>query len=475
MKYFYILLLLFSSSLIFAQAPDIVWVQKITAKSQGFKNLSGVKLIEAKNNNGIVIAGNSNISVPWLAKFSANGINEWNRGRPFNDTIPSLILNGDQNAMILNENNDAFILNAFQKVNKPFTVTSRLINLALIKSDTTGTENLTSTDPNDQLINPISLCTSYNDNLVSIGNFNNNNNLVCIAYESDRFGRILNTSPIDTLKENAMLLRPVSVNQFANEQYILTVSNSNYLSTNNNLYFILLDKNLNKIRNVAINFNVVEPNSVVNAKEIQVVGNEVFVFGNLVRNSAITKPFIAKFNSNLDLVKSIVLEEGNTLLAGYKVANSNIVIAGAVNKTNTKNNSDNFLAIVNSNLSSSKIYKWGDDNENVIRDVVANENEIYVTGSNDIDLYAAKFKQIANSVESNDTKYVISPNPASNYLSITGLNGDETLEIIDIKGVSILKSEANTNLDIENLPNGTYFLKINSKGYKEIQRFVVNH
>ncbi len=65
------------------------------------------------------------------------------------------------------------------------------------------------------------------------------------------------------------------------------------------------------------------------------------------------------------------------------------------------------------------------------------------------------------------------PNPASNYLQLSIDSNVESISVIDLNG-KVLKLDKNGNqIDISNLSNGTYFLKIKSGGRTYFKQFVV--
>ncbi len=61
----------------------------------------------------------------------------------------------------------------------------------------------------------------------------------------------------------------------------------------------------------------------------------------------------------------------------------------------------------------------------------------------------------------------IYPNPAAAYATISGLNGDETIEVFNTAGVKVKRLSANfstTQLSLKGLSNGMYTIRIMSKG-----------
>lgn len=69
----------------------------------------------------------------------------------------------------------------------------------------------------------------------------------------------------------------------------------------------------------------------------------------------------------------------------------------------------------------------------------------------------------------------IYPIPATNQLNISGLTGENTLEIIDLQGKTILTKNCINDistLNISNLNEGVYFIKISNKVQTEIFKFI---
>ena len=68
----------------------------------------------------------------------------------------------------------------------------------------------------------------------------------------------------------------------------------------------------------------------------------------------------------------------------------------------------------------------------------------------------------------------IFPNPASNQLKFSGINGQAQVQIIDIHGKIILENtvDNNTVLDISNMLNGMYQVMLTFNGKREIHRLV---
>jgi hypothetical protein len=58
----------------------------------------------------------------------------------------------------------------------------------------------------------------------------------------------------------------------------------------------------------------------------------------------------------------------------------------------------------------------------------------------------------------------IFPNPASDYLSIKGID-NQSVRIYTIEGIKIIDTQNSAKIDLRNLSNGIYFLEIGDKTY----------
>lgn len=78
----------------------------------------------------------------------------------------------------------------------------------------------------------------------------------------------------------------------------------------------------------------------------------------------------------------------------------------------------------------------------------------------------------ATSVEVTD-KIDIYPNPVSSSLYIGNTDGVEWLSIIDISGNEVLrKSRIGNSMDVSDLPNGVYYLAINTHSGAYLKKFI---
>jgi GH18 family chitinase len=73
---------------------------------------------------------------------------------------------------------------------------------------------------------------------------------------------------------------------------------------------------------------------------------------------------------------------------------------------------------------------------------------------------------------------VIYPNPNHGLLNIDFPDTKYTVEIINISGSIVYKSEtqlSNSQIDISDLPDGVYIIRVNSKNSREVHRLLLNH
>ncbi|WP_346882487.1 T9SS type A sorting domain-containing protein [uncultured Algibacter sp.] len=68
----------------------------------------------------------------------------------------------------------------------------------------------------------------------------------------------------------------------------------------------------------------------------------------------------------------------------------------------------------------------------------------------------------------------IYPNPTRDYINITASVDNYTIELYDVKGTKlrITKNDVNDTINISNLPNGIYFLKLNNARFSTIKRII---
>ncbi len=87
--------------------------------------------------------------------------------------------------------------------------------------------------------------------------------------------------------------------------------------------------------------------------------------------------------------------------------------------------------------------------------------------------YIQKDKQILTTQNKTSEQVVLYPNPAQNYIQINGVDNIEHTIIYDMNGkvVATLKN-ASSEVNIANLSNGTYILKIVSNGQTILKSFI---
>lgn len=80
-----------------------------------------------------------------------------------------------------------------------------------------------------------------------------------------------------------------------------------------------------------------------------------------------------------------------------------------------------------------------------------------------------------DAVAENNAMVTVYPNPAANRLTVTSDSRVESYEVYSITGAMVRRQEAGSttfDIDVRNLPVGTYLLKLNSEGQVKTQRFV---
>jgi len=70
------------------------------------------------------------------------------------------------------------------------------------------------------------------------------------------------------------------------------------------------------------------------------------------------------------------------------------------------------------------------------------------------------------------TDFTIFPNPTTGLIQFFGYNDILSVEIISPNGIMINKFQVKETIDLTDLPSGTYFLKIISKGGKRIKKLI---
>ncbi len=78
-----------------------------------------------------------------------------------------------------------------------------------------------------------------------------------------------------------------------------------------------------------------------------------------------------------------------------------------------------------------------------------------------------------NSNFENAPEFSIFPNPSSDFISFSYENKFDSAEIFDLYGKKYTSNIDNKQIDVSNLPSGTYFLKVKSEGNAYLKQFVV--
>ncbi len=83
-----------------------------------------------------------------------------------------------------------------------------------------------------------------------------------------------------------------------------------------------------------------------------------------------------------------------------------------------------------------------------------------------------KFGKSSDSTDSDEaSSYFIMtyPNPVSEYITITGIDDNTAVSVVDMQGAEILKSKG-TKVDVSNLSAGSYVLVIEGKKVKFLKK-----
>lgn len=70
------------------------------------------------------------------------------------------------------------------------------------------------------------------------------------------------------------------------------------------------------------------------------------------------------------------------------------------------------------------------------------------------------------------------PNPANNIVTVNGLNDIHSIELINIQGQVIDTISVNSDscvIDVSNIANGVYLLKMNNSNQHKIEWLFVQH
>ncbi|MDR0834164.1 MAG: InlB B-repeat-containing protein, partial [Candidatus Symbiothrix sp.] len=107
---------------------------------------------------------------------------------------------------------------------------------------------------------------------------------------------------------------------------------------------------------------------------------------------------------------------------------------------------------------------WFEDNE-----TFANEWNFTNTVVTDITLYA-KWEEIKTGIDNIIVSSLfVSPNPATNYITISGIQTGETVRLINLNGKTVLTTNTAT-INVSNLPNGVYLVRVGTQTLKFVKK-----
>jgi len=233
--------------------------------------------------------------------------------------------------------------------------------------------------------------------------------------------------------------------------------------------------------NVTIRFN--EPNkpnnniwSSYNRPKVDHVDLIAGKIGNLITktnplynvDSVSTTSVIARFDANGGVKdsKGLVSQKWNDLGNGWKEMKMEVTLTSnmyfRLRGTNLGLNVPNETDGAGNPLSDTLAGGYGTNN------AVKTFNDLWFY-SNPIFVKSSKFTSIIPNNENDySDKYLITPNPANSYLTISNLDIETKFRIYTIEGNKILEGEienTNNSINIENLSKGIYFIElINESG-----------
>jgi hypothetical protein len=113
----------------------------------------------------------------------------------------------------------------------------------------------------------------------------------------------------------------------------------------------------------------------------------------------------------------------------------------------------------------------------VIGNSVSNRGDIFFDYNAPIDtgLASTIFQTLSNTGFEMDSSVTVSPNPASDFVSVQANNLIKSVEIYDVQGRIIQTSIINKNeseLNIKQCSSGTYFIKVVTRKGIQVQKIV---
>ena len=69
-------------------------------------------------------------------------------------------------------------------------------------------------------------------------------------------------------------------------------------------------------------------------------------------------------------------------------------------------------------------------------------------------------------------EYLIFPNPSTDFITVKSLNPVIAYEIINLSGKTIKTGISDVEIEIKNLDNGIYFIRINSENNYQVLKFI---
>jgi hypothetical protein len=153
---------------------------------------------------------------------------------------------------------------------------------------------------------------------------------------------------------------------------------------------------------------------------------------------------------------------GSTVWKTIKVNKSNALLTGLNSKTNYE-----FQVSTNCDGTNHSEYSaWTPfTTKSKKKTVISTNSGIGNKINNDSNLQNSDIAPISQKQRTNDGYIAVYPNPTNQFINIKGLSDSDealTTSVLDVTGKIVLTSTQRSQIDISNLENGIYFIKINA-------------
>jgi hypothetical protein len=474
---------------------EIIWKKQVDSSlgliEKNVYNLKFIDIISRKNNTILLVSYYTKVKTSIgaglkLFNIDLSGNVIWKK--TFGDTLSNYNLNSvteiNSNSYLIagQKNGKAYFLiyDTLAQIKKESTFsidtlkTSLIQNVKIMPNNTIMLLGLEDTiafiktiDTTGSLINTINIPT-LKSNKVNYITFNHNNSKIIATGLPTYIAQYSLTGNLlkDTVLPDALLNQiQISKSYISSAAHYSLAPNLNFLNTKK--YWIKFDSNYNFISKDSFSFETYG-----NYSNIFKLNNIIYGTGTLNASgglgytyyaTAIKKINIFNYATNLTIVgpSTISTKNGNTLLT------ANISPTNANNKTILWSiNDTNLATITQTGL------------------VTAKANGTVIVTATAVDGGGAKATKtitISNqTVGINEVnlsnQITVYPNPASNTLTILTNNNltIQQLQLLDITGKVIAHFNNQTEIDLTNIANGMYLLKIQTQNGNLIKQVVVN-